>query len=92
VDGSSPLHVGDRIRLGFAGPEIEILAIEATAPVSFEETAKADVRHMALLRGSARTQRFDLASSGVIGDAQPRVTAERIRYPSQGVQRHGFRT
>jgi ABC-type multidrug transport system ATPase subunit len=67
VDGSSPIRAGDHIRLGFTGPQIAILAIEATAPVSFDATAKADFRHMALLRGSARARRFDLESSGTIG-------------------------
>src|SRR3954454_8763071 len=32
MDGSAPLRVGDRIRLGYTGPQVEILAIDATAP------------------------------------------------------------
>ena len=81
VDGMAPLRVGDRIRLGFTGPIIEILAIEATAPpepiaaLGFEETAQADVRHMALLRGSARADRLELGNGGVIGRE-----AEGVRY------------
>src|SRR3954470_11134555 len=41
VDGASPVRVGDRIRLGSTGPEIEVLALQATAPtaaVSFDQT------------------------------------------------------
>jgi predicted component of type VI protein secretion system len=75
VDGSSPISVGDRIRLGFTGPEIEILVIEATAAVNFDQTAKADARQMALLRGSAGTRRLELGRSGVIGREAGAVAA-----------------
>ena len=42
VDGASPLGVGDRIQLGFTGPVIEILALQASAPAaaSFAQTAR----------------------------------------------------
>jgi ABC-type multidrug transport system ATPase subunit len=72
LEQMAPLTAGDRIRLGFTGPEITILEIAtssdgAGARADFAQTARADVRHMALLRGSAGTQRFELAASGVIG-------------------------
>jgi ABC-type multidrug transport system ATPase subunit len=67
VSGSFPVRVGDRIRLGYTGPQIEILAVETAPRAEFEETARPDARHMALLRGSVGTRRFDLASRGMIG-------------------------
>lgn len=73
VDDTAPLRPGDRIRLGYTGPLLEVVGIEATASPppaeagGFEETAQADVRHMALLRGSARAERFEVGEGGVIG-------------------------
>jgi ABC-type multidrug transport system ATPase subunit len=69
VERSATVRIGDRVRLGLTGPTIAILAIESTTPTDggFGETAQADTRHLALLRGSARTSRFDLGSGGVIG-------------------------
>ncbi len=70
VVGSAPLRVGDRIRLGYTGPQIEILALETGAPLpaaSFEATTKADIRHLALLRGSAKADRIDVGDGGMIG-------------------------
>jgi ABC-type multidrug transport system ATPase subunit len=72
VENSSPVKAGDWIRLGFTGPMIEILEIGASQepPVrapSFNATVLADSRQMAMLRGSARTQRFELGKGGVIG-------------------------
>jgi hypothetical protein len=48
VDGSAPVRVGDRIRLGFTVPQIEFLAIASTVPPAtqgFGETAGVDFRH-----------------------------------------------
>jgi ABC transport system ATP-binding/permease protein len=73
VEGPSPVKVGDRIRLGFTGPAIEILAIHPApqnGPIAvqdFGSTVQADSRHMALLRGTAQVRRFELGSGGVIG-------------------------
>ena len=73
VDGTAMLRVGDCIRLGFTGPQVELVAIEATSPPpttaagGFDETTQADVRHMALLRGSARAERIEVGDGGVIG-------------------------
>ena len=73
VEGTSPVKAGDRIRLGYTGPVIEILAIQPAsqnAPIArqdFGSTVQADSRHMALLRGTARSERFELGTGGVIG-------------------------
>lgn len=64
VERSSPLRPGDRVRLGFTGPTVEFLAIEAD---SMGETAQADTRHLALLRGSRETRGFDIGAGGTIG-------------------------
>jgi pSer/pThr/pTyr-binding forkhead associated (FHA) protein len=52
VDGSTLVKAGDRVRLGFTGPTITIVAIEQTqdgpaAAVRFDSTMKVDSRHMA---------------------------------------------
>jgi FHA domain len=72
VAGSVPVKAGDRVRLGVTGPTITILEIGATpgdpsSAVRFDATMKVDARHMALLRGTVRTQRFEIAKGGVIG-------------------------
>ncbi len=69
IEVSTSVRPGDKIRLGFTGPTIELLALERTSGSSddFSETAQADTRHLALLRGSAHTGRFALAAGGVIG-------------------------
>jgi ABC-type lipoprotein export system ATPase subunit len=80
VDGSATVGLGDVVRLGFTGPSLEILAIEpdgwTTAPTSpappptadFSLTTQADAIDVALLRGSARSQRLEIGSAGgVIG-------------------------
>ena len=69
IEGTAPVRVGDRVRLGFTGPTIEILALDREPPAGedFSVTAQADVRHLALLRGSARSQRFEIGAGGVIG-------------------------
>jgi ABC-type multidrug transport system ATPase subunit/pSer/pThr/pTyr-binding forkhead associated (FHA) protein len=69
--GTSPLQVGDRVRLGLKGPTVEILVLEADAarlaPIDFSETVVADEAQMAPLRGSASAQRFQVGNGGVIG-------------------------
>jgi pSer/pThr/pTyr-binding forkhead associated (FHA) protein len=72
IDGASPVKAGDRIRLGFTGPAIEILDIQPTSQdgrisADFGSTVQADARHLALLRGTGRTERFALGTGGVIG-------------------------
>jgi ABC-type multidrug transport system ATPase subunit/pSer/pThr/pTyr-binding forkhead associated (FHA) protein len=72
IDGPSPIQVGDRVRLGFTGPMVEVCAIEPSGsstptPVEFGETVQADVRHLALLRGTARIERSAIGTGGVIG-------------------------
>jgi ABC transport system ATP-binding/permease protein len=72
VESTSPVKVGDRIRLGFTGPAIEILAIQPASQdgrisADLSSTVQADSRHLALLRGTGRTERFALGAGGVIG-------------------------
>ncbi len=73
VEGSVPVQAGDQVRLGVSGPTVSILAIEPAAKPSppsgdgFGQTVQADVRHMALLRGTARADRFELGTGGIIG-------------------------
>jgi hypothetical protein len=72
VDGTSTVQVGDRIRLGFTGPAIEILAIRPASPdgpvavADFGSTVQADARHLAMLRGTARTERFELDAAAIV--------------------------
>ena len=73
VEALAPLAAGDRVRLGFTGPTIAILEISADPPAApevsggFEATVPADPGHMAVLRGSARADRFEVGAGGVIG-------------------------
>jgi ABC-type multidrug transport system ATPase subunit len=75
--GPVPVRAGDRVRLGPAGPTIELLEIDpaasdgaARAPAGgpgAESTVQAKPRHRALLRGSERVGRFEVGGGGVIG-------------------------
>ncbi|HUE14201.1 MAG TPA: FHA domain-containing protein [Planctomycetaceae bacterium] len=73
VETTSPVKAGDRIKLGYTGPTIELLSIEAAAlaPVAAPDgsgrTVQADARHLALLRGTQGTKRIDIGKGGVIG-------------------------
>ena len=71
IEGVAPILAGDRVWLGFTGPIIEILAIEsgpAKGPVAnFDETVQIDARQLALIRGTGRAERFEVAGGGVFG-------------------------
>ena len=69
IEGKTSIQPGDWLRLGTTGPIFEIKEIEATSPVAegFSKTIQADARHLALLRGSAGSERFELGEGGVIG-------------------------
>jgi ABC transport system ATP-binding/permease protein len=73
VETSSPVKAGDRIKLGYTGPTIELLSIEevARAPVAAPDgsgkTVQADARHLALLRGTQGVNRLEIGKGGVIG-------------------------
>ena len=70
VAGPTPVRAGDAVRLGYTGPTLEVLALEADPPPpagGFGETAQADAGHLAMLRGSARSERFEVGPGGVIG-------------------------
>ena len=81
VETTSPVKAGDRIKLGYTGPTIELLSIEAAAlaPAAASDgsgrTVQADARHLALLRGTQGTKRIDIGKGGVIGrDSQSPVS------------------
>ena len=73
VETTSPVKAGDRIKLGYTGPTIELLSIESgklapvAAPDGSGRTVQADARHLALLRGTQETKRIDIGKGGVIG-------------------------
>ena len=61
------LKIGDRIRLGFTGPTIEILSTEERPSEEFGATVQADARHLNLLRGSLAAERFEVGGGGILG-------------------------
>ncbi len=62
------IKAGDRVRLGRSGPTIEIMDIGAgEGPPIFDQTEHADDVARALLRDSARIDRFELGPGGVLG-------------------------
>lgn len=68
VEGTVPLKPGDRIRLGFTGPVITVQAMPALEPPKdFGQTVQPDSADLALLRGTAESEEFELGSGGVIG-------------------------
>lgn len=70
------LKIGDRIRLGFTGPTVEVVS-ESPAPTTspqckqgseeYGATVQADARHLNLLRGSLAAERFEVGGGGIIG-------------------------
>ena len=77
LEEATSLRSGDRIRLGVTGPTIEILNLEADGrPLVSDHTEHADDVAKALLRASARADRFDLAAGGVLG--RDRATADFV--------------
>jgi ABC-type multidrug transport system ATPase subunit/ABC-type multidrug transport system permease subunit len=83
VSGSVPVRAGDRIRLGFSGPTVELVALgkaAAVAPAAAAPspapngdsgaTAQAGPQHLALPRGSARAATMVVGKGGVIGRTQ----------------------
>jgi ABC transport system ATP-binding/permease protein len=71
VEKSSPLKCGDRVKLGFKGPTIELIALKAAAKGESSEasgkTLQADARDLALLRGTLGAKRIEIGQGGVIG-------------------------
>ena len=75
IDVSRRIQAGDRLKLGYTGPTIEVISIEARPPApqpgnegaAALQTLQADSRHVALLRGSAGAKRIELGTGGVIG-------------------------
>ncbi|HEY3787627.1 MAG TPA: FHA domain-containing protein, partial [Urbifossiella sp.] len=65
LNGSVALKIGDRVRLGITGPAIELL--EDSPAVEFANTIQADASHLALLRGTAESERFEVGNGGMIG-------------------------
>jgi ABC-type multidrug transport system ATPase subunit/pSer/pThr/pTyr-binding forkhead associated (FHA) protein len=61
------LKIGDRIRLGFTGPTIEIVSVEDQPSEEFGATVQADARRLNLLRGSLAAERFEVGGGGIIG-------------------------
>src|SRR4051812_2346342 len=82
VEGPAPLRVGDRIRLGYSGPAVEVLSAGAPAPgpalgpepgPEYGTTVQAEPQHFALLRGSLAAERFEVGPGGVIGREKGKV-------------------
>src|SRR5581483_6698125 len=64
---TTALKVGDRIRLGFTGPTVEIVSLEVAPSEEFSATIQADSRHLNVLRGSLAVERFVIGGGGIIG-------------------------
>jgi ABC-type multidrug transport system ATPase subunit/pSer/pThr/pTyr-binding forkhead associated (FHA) protein/ABC-type multidrug transport system permease subunit len=78
VEGPLPVKAGDRIRLGFTGPTVEIVALPPLAPTPPGDakpapaeapgaTVLAAPQHLVLLRGSFGAERVPIGRGGVIG-------------------------
>jgi len=73
VETAHRVKAGDRVKLGYTGPTIELLSIEAAAPPQVAapdgsgKTVQADARHLALLRGTLGAKRIEIGKGGVIG-------------------------
>lgn len=67
ISQPAALKVGDRIRLGYSGPTVEIVSQEKTSSAEFGATVQAESRHLELLRGSMAAQRFEIGEGGILG-------------------------
>src|SRR5262249_15812308 len=83
VEGSVPVKVGDRIRLGYTGPTVEILGIEAPRPQTTPPPRPADP--------PPRDERAEGSGSPVQADPRPRalprasLAVERFEIGSGGL-------
>jgi ABC-type multidrug transport system ATPase subunit len=66
IDGIVPIRAGDVVRLGFTGPTIAILQVEASVASRFDETLQTNERQLASFRDT-RGLRFEIGGGGVIG-------------------------
>ncbi len=73
IETSHRIQSGDRVKLGYTGPTIELVSIES-APQSPQpdadgsgQTMQADPRQLALLRGTLGTKRIEIGGGGMIG-------------------------
>lgn len=67
VETSRGIKAGDRVKLGYTGPTIELLALESPSAEGHGKTIQADAKHLALLRGTQDAQRIEIRQGGVIG-------------------------
>jgi ABC transport system ATP-binding/permease protein len=69
VEKTVPVKAGDRLKLGYNGPTIELIAIKARSesPEDSGKTLQADARDLALLRGTLGAKRIEIGEGGVIG-------------------------
>jgi ABC transport system ATP-binding/permease protein len=67
ISQPAALKVGDRIRLGYTGPTIEIVSLEGSSKEEFGDTVQADAGHLNLLRGSLAADRFEVGAGGILG-------------------------
>jgi ABC-type multidrug transport system ATPase subunit len=75
IAGTVPVKVGDRIRLGYTGPTVELVTVDPPPArgADFALTAQAAPEHLALLRGSARATSMPVGLGGIIGRARGQV-------------------
>jgi ABC transport system ATP-binding/permease protein len=68
VETTNRVKPGDRLKLGYTGPVIELLSLQsAEADDPAGKTIQANERHLALFRGTLGAQRIDIGRGGVIG-------------------------
>lgn len=71
VEKTAPVKPGDRLKLGYSGPTIELISLKAAAagepPEDAGKTLQADARDLALLRGTLGAKRIEIGQGGVIG-------------------------
>ena len=73
VSGFAAVRVGDAVRLGFSGPTVEIVCLEADPTPTDDQTIRAGAEHQVILRGTARVERLAVGAGGVIGRERGRV-------------------
>jgi ABC-type multidrug transport system ATPase subunit len=71
VEKTAPVKPGDRLKLGYSGPTIDLISLKAAAagesPEDAGKTLQADARDLALLRGTLGAKRIEIGQGGVIG-------------------------
>jgi pSer/pThr/pTyr-binding forkhead associated (FHA) protein len=92
IDDRHRVLCGDRLKLGYTGPIIELLSLQSTSAGAYQDEAQPDRIHLALPCITLGIERFAIGSGGVIGrdcDCHFRLDHPRVSPAHAGLASDG---